>query len=141
MNMLKQHLGRRSTSTNVPTFRWPRPRHRAPFSSRLAVSLRRARRKSCESFEKSENSAKIHLKVVSAPECCSGPLFLTFSAQMARRPQAGREILAKMINIFPTFRCTSSNSQHQHLGSAFSTKFHFLRRSCTQATHIGAATN
>ena len=98
-----------------------------PLFLGLAVSFRRARRKSCESFEKSVNSAKIHLK---APQRCSTPFLdskvATFWAQMARRPQAGREILAKMINIFPTFRCTSPNSQHQHLGSAVSTKFHFL---------------
>ena len=37
-----------------------------------------------------------------------------------RRPQAGREILARHVNILPTFRRKSPNSQHQHFGRAVS---------------------
>ena len=43
------------------------------------------------------------------------------SSKTHRRPQAGREILARHVNILPTFRRKSPNSQHQHFGRAVST--------------------
>ena len=43
------------------------------------------------------------------------------SSKTHRRPQAGKEILARHINILPTFRRKALNSQHQHFGRAVST--------------------
>ena len=73
-----QHLGGPGLDTEPP-------------SSGLAVLLRRARRKSCESFEKSGKfGRKIHLKV--APERCLRPFFLTHKDFLGSdgAPAAGR---------------------------------------------------
>ena len=63
-------------------------------------------------FRRTEAGA--HLLLTSLPSTNS---FL--SSKTHRRPHAGREILARHVNILPTFRRKSPNSQHQHLGERF----------------------
>ena len=62
------------------------------------------------------------------------------SSKTHRRPQAGREILARHVNILPTFRRKSPNSQHQHFGSAVSTNSDILRPQSRRMTTRTAAT-
>ena len=71
-------------------------------------------------------NAKNRLKIVSKPLKIARKRHLLpkhgiFELKNMRRPQAGREILARHVNILPTFRRESGNSQHQHFGRADST--------------------
>jgi len=82
--------------------------------------------RSGENPKNQAENAKNRLKIVSKPLKIARKRHLLpkhgiFELKNMRRPQAGREILARHVNILPTFRRESANSQHQHFGSAFST--------------------
>ena len=89
--------------------------------------------RSGENPKKQPENAKNRLKIVSNPlKIARKRHFLSkhgiFELKNMRRPQAGREILARHVNILPTFRRESANSQHQHFGRVNSTLSLFLTK-------------
>jgi hypothetical protein len=81
--------------------------------------------------EKQPKMPQNRLKIVSQPSKSlehhfEPPQNNFLSSKTHRRPQAGREILARHVNILPTFRRKSPNSQHQHFGRAVSTDWESL---------------
>jgi hypothetical protein len=82
--------------------------------------------------EKQPKMPQNRLKIVSQPSKSlehhfEPPQNNFLSSKTHRRPQAGREILARHVNILPTLRRKSPNSQHQHFGRAVSTVWESLR--------------